>query len=84
MNKIVLLPILFLFTSQPTFGSSEVSAKECKGLDEKINTVKEKLKNGYTSGRGEGLKKKLRELRSLHHTCRNKGYSTKSRDQERD
>ncbi|TQV76692.1 hypothetical protein FLL45_01655 [Aliikangiella marina] len=56
---------------------SDVTPKKCKGLDKRISEVREDLRAGYTTSEGERLKKKLKELRSLKHSCRSKNYDTK-------
>lgn len=49
----------------------------CAGIDNRIDKINDRMRQGYKVREGERLKEELRQLKKKRYSCRKKGYSVK-------
>ena len=79
MNRKTLMLLIFTLLSNTSFAKDkyEISQSKCKVSESKIEKINKQLRAGYSNKQGEKLKAKLRKLKDLKYSCRQKGFATK-------
>lgn len=75
--KVISIALTLLFVSTAVTAGTHFKPTEytCSGIEKRIDTIKSKMRAGYSSREGEVLKAQLRELKDQRYACKKKGLS---------
>ena len=71
----ITLALLFISTNATAATHFTPTKYACSGIEQRIDTIKSKMRAGYSTREGEALKAELRELKDKRYACKKKGLS---------
>jgi hypothetical protein len=78
MKYLILVAILSISTMVLAKKELPVDRYSCQNVENKLHSIRERQRKGYSSKEGEKLRTKLKELKELERDCKKQPIATKN------